>query len=258
MSRNIDSQSLCGLLRRARISNKSLQISFKDGMLWQQRPILPRLQICDQLDASLKSLLENTQEWHRWKLRDKTILAVVLAHTVMHCSEGLWLHAELNKEHIFFFRKSCAQPPDLSRPFLAIDFAQQNIMANEEDDMFPIHSNPFLLSLGIVLLEINRGILIEDYWSQKDLTNGLIPNDSTNLTAALRLLEDMDGHLVNGSQKAVKACLQWDNMNYGREHEDFAKRMYELVVKPLEEVLLSGFNITPEQLGLTERQNHGG
>ena len=167
----------------------------------------------------------------------------------MHRSEGPWLHADLNKDEIFFFRKNNGQHPDVSRPFLAMDFTKLETEPDEEDDLFSIHSNPTLLSLGVLLLEITNGTLIENHWDTEDLTDGSTQNDSTNLTAALRLLRKSDGKVVIGLQKAVKACLEWDSMNDGRDDIDFPKRVYELIVEPLEDVLWHGFNIRPEQLG---------
>ncbi|CAN9419644.1 unnamed protein product [Alternaria alternata] len=246
--RNIESESLCDLLEKAKSPNISLQILFQNGILWQQKAKRSRLQIRHQLDASLKSLLESDQRWKHCDLRDKSILAVTLAHAVMHRSEGPWLHADLNKDEIFFFRKDDGQHPDVSRPFLAMDFTKQEIVPDEEDDLFSIHSNPTLLSLGVLLLEITNGTLIEDHWNTEDLTGGSTQNDSTNLTAALRLLKKSDGKVVIGLQKAVKACLEWDSMNEGRDDMDFPKRVYELIVEPLEDVLWHGFNIRPEHL----------
>lgn len=248
---------MCELLRRATGSNTSLQILFKNGTLWQQRSKQSRLHLHHQLDASLKSLLGSVLRWQRYNLRDRLILSVILAHAVMHCSEGPWLHADLNKEHIFFFQKNGGPNPDISRPFLAMEFSQQQTIMDEEDDLFSIHSNPLLLSLGILLLEINKKILIEDHWYTEDLADGISQTGSTNLTTALRILGDMEGDMTITSQRAVKACLEWDLANCGREDEDFTKRMYELVVEPLEDALRHGFEITPEQLGLTERHIHG-
>lgn len=240
---------MCDLLQRAQDPNISLQILFENGILWQQKAKRSRLQIRHQLDASLRSLLETDQRWKHCDLRDKSILAVTLAHAVMHRSEGPWLHADLNKDEIFFFRKNNGQHPDVSRPFLAMDFTKLETEPDEEDDLFSIHSNPTLLSLGVLLLEITNGTLIENHWDTEDLTDGSTQNDSTNLTAALRLLRKSDGKVVIGLQKAVKACLEWDSMNDGRDDIDFPKRVYELIVEPLEDVLWHGFNIRPEQLG---------
>lgn len=161
------------------------------------------------------------------------------------------MRADWSKEHVSFFKKEREHEPDLSRPFLTMDFTESS-ETNQKTDLFMLHSNPALLSLGILLLEISKGLRIEDYWSEADLTDGCDENESTNLTAALRLLEDSGGDLYIGYRKAVKACLEWDAVNGGSEDEnvDFAKRMYEYVVEPLEVELEHGFGILPEQLGL--------
>jgi hypothetical protein len=244
--RDVDSQSFCELLQKAQTHKSSLQIMFESGKLWQKMSKPLRLQIRDQTDISLQSLLGNSQGW---RLREKSILAVVLAHAALHCSEGPWLRADWSKEHVSFFKKDDAQQPDLSRPFLQMDFTEQTV-TDEEDEMFMMHSNPALLSLGVLLLEIGKNSSIERHWSAEDLMDDETPNESTNLTAALRLLENSDGDLVVGYRKAVRACLEWDVVNGGREDEDFAKRMYEYIVEPLERELEHGFDIAPEQLGL--------
>jgi hypothetical protein len=243
---DIDSQSFCVMLREAQSRNSSLQILFEDGKLWQKRSVRSCLEIGDQADISLKQLLGHSRDW---RLREKSILAVVLAHAVLHCSEGPWLRADWSKEHVSFFRKDATTQPDLSRPFLTIDFAGDS-GANQQTDLFMLHSNPALLSLGVLLLEIGKGLQIEDHWSAADLTDGRDANESTNLMTALRLLANSEADLVIGYGKAVKACLDWDTMNSGREDEDFGKRMYEYIVEPLENELKHGFDILPEQLGL--------
>jgi hypothetical protein len=248
--RNIESDSLCDLLQKAKSSNTHLQILFEGGMFWQQKARRLESQLRHTLDASLISLLGDSTCWKESsKPRDRSILAVALAHAVMHCSGGPWLRADFDKKQIFFFRKQGAQYPDVSRPLLALDFTNRQITVDDDDDLFSVHSNPILLSLGILLLEINDGIKIEEHWSPEDLMDGLIPNESTNLTTALRLLEKLDGELVIGSQSAVRACLEWDRLNDGRGNEDSPKRIYELIVEPLEEVLQQAWGITPDQLG---------
>jgi hypothetical protein len=234
------------LLQKAQASGSSLQILFENGKLWQKRSKPLRLQIRDQVAVPLTELLGSR---NIWRLRDKLILAVVLAHAVLHCSEGPWLRADWNKQHIFFFKKDPAQHLDLIRPFLALEF-REPIVGDDEDGMFMMHSNPALLSLGILLLEIGRNCPIERHWTAEDLMDDETPNQSTNITAALRVLENSDGDLVVGYRKAVRACLEWDVVSDGKEDEDFTKRMYEFIVEPLERELERGFDIVPEQLGL--------
>ena len=246
--RNLESESLCKAFQQAQRGNASLQISFEDGKLWQKKSKATCLRIRNQQDITLKSLLLGSRQ--NWSLKQKSILAVVLAHAALHCSKGPWLRADWNKEHVSFFKIDATQQPDLSRPFLNIDFNGPPAINAEEDDLFMRHSDPSLLSLGILLLEIKRGEQIESHWSAEDLTDDQQPNENTNLTTALRLLEDSKDDLVLNYRKVVKACLEWDVVNGGRENEDFTKLMYEAIVEPLERELEDGFEIAPEHLCL--------
>lgn len=248
---DIETQSFCDMLQKAQRRNSSLQLLYEHGKLWQKRSTPSCLQIGAQAGISLTELLGQSRGW---RLKEKSILAVVLAHAVLHCSEGPWMRADWSKEHVSFFRKETTDEPDLSRPFLDMDFTDTS-GADQETDLFMLHSNPTLLSLGILLLEISKGIRIEDCWLDADLTDGCEENESTNLTAALRLLENSAGDLVIGYRKAVKACLEWDTIN-GDSYEsvDFTKRMYENIVKPLEIELEHGFEISPEQLSLVDKK----
>jgi hypothetical protein len=227
---------------------------FEDGKLFLNKSSNPCLRIEDQEDIPLKSLLQGNSR--AWDLREKTILAVVLAHAAMHCSQGPWLRADWSKEHVSFFRKAKTDKkartdePDLSRPYLTVDFRDQSEAVQVENNIFLPPSNPALLSLGILLLEIDQGKKIESHWSPEDLSPSGLPNDHTNLTTALRLLENSDGKVYVGYQKAVKACLEWDAANCGNENTDISKRMYETIVEPLEKELEHGFGLLPEHLGL--------
>lgn len=235
-------------MKKAQTTNSKLHVLFEGGKLFQERSSHPCLQIPDQQDIPLRSLLRGSGQ--AWKLREKSILAVVLAHAVLHCSEGPWLRADWSKEHVSFFKKDGTQQVDLSRPFLTVDFREQTATNDNETDFFMPHSNPALLSLGILLLEITKGEGIETHWLRDDLIDGVHPNDNTNLTTALRLLESSDGDLVVGYRKAVKACLDWETVNGDQENENLTKRMYETIVEPLERELEHGFGLLPEHLGL--------
>lgn len=221
---------------------------FEDGKLYQKQSSRLCLRIEDQEDIPLKSLLQGGPQ--AWDLKEKTILAVVLAHAALHCSQGPWLRADWSKEHVSFFRKAESDEPDLGRPYLTVDFGDQSEAVEVTPNIFLPPTNPALLSLGILLLEIEQGKRIESHWSPHDLTPSGLPNDNTNLTTALRLLENSEGKTYIGYRKAVKACLEWDTVHSGSDNTDLNRRMYEAVVEPLEKELEHGFDLLPEHLGL--------
>lgn len=245
---DIEPEALCEMFRKARERNAKLQLVFEDGKLSQAKSKSMCLQIRDQQDVPLASLLGNQNQV--WTLQDKWVLAVILAHAALHCPAGSWLRADWSKEHVSFFRRGATQQADLSHPFLTLDFDNQpaGVSLDGSDALF--EPQPTLLSLGILLLEVIKGTAIETHHSPEDLIDGR-PNEYTNLTTALRLLEKSNGDLFVGYRKAVKACLEWDTANGELQHEEFARRMYEVIVEPLERELEHGFEISPDNLGLT-------
>ncbi|KAF2092427.1 hypothetical protein NA57DRAFT_62435 [Rhizodiscina lignyota] len=234
--KDIDSESLCRLIRQAHEQNSTLQIRFDRGKLWQIQSRKKSLHLQSQRDTTLKELLENPDR--DFKLKEKWILAVILAHAALHCSDGPWLCKDWSKEHITFFRNDPSAEEDLSRPCLKVQFVVDSNGTAAVDDPFRMHSNPALLSLGILLLEIYIRGPIEERWNEEDLTDGE-PNENTNLTTALRLLQASDGDLYEGYRGAIQACLECEEP--GINGDMLRQRVYERIVSPLEQELAHGF-----------------
>jgi hypothetical protein len=244
----LGTKSLCDTLRKADISDINLQVSFQNGIFLQDKTRPKRLQIGSQQDISLNNLLRGSGQG--LKLRDKLILAVVLSHAAMHYSDSPWLRAGWSKEQVCFFMRPGDLEPDFSRPFLTLAVTNFSAITEDANDHL-FHPSPNLLSLGILLLEIGEGSPIESHWSTEDLSDGTTPNENTNLTAALHLLEDSDQDLTVGYRSAVRACLNWNVVDGDMGGDSLVGRIYEMIVEPLERELDYGFGIVPEQLSLT-------
>lgn len=246
--RDIDSEDLCNLISQAHHKGISLHLLFENGRLWQTKSKTRNLRLQRQNDIPLKELLQSQRPV--MNLREKRILAVVLAHAALHCSDSPWLCKDWSSEHVTFFHNDTLTGPDLRRPCLAVDF--ENRLFDEIEDVNPdkLHSYPALLSLGILLLEINICQTIESKWSEDDLIEGQ-PNENTNLTTAIRLLDALDGEIYEDYRRAIKACLDCDRATSSKDSEDneeFRKQLYEDIVLPLEQELDRGFGLTPENL----------
>lgn len=245
--RDIDSESLCKLIKESHHRGNSLRLIYKYGKLWQARSRRKSLRIQKQIDVPLKILLPT----RGMRLKDQRILAVVLAHAALHCSDGPWLCKDWSKEHITFFRHD-ATGIDLSRPCLAVNFTDPPFFTGDDPNPFNPHAYPSLLSLGILLLEIYLCQPIESRWSELDLIDGQ-PNENTNLTTAMRLLEDSEGDLYEDYRNAIKACLNCDRIwanDDSPDPEEFRRQVYEDIVYPLEQELERGFHVKPEDLHL--------
>ena len=113
--------------------------------------------------------------------------------------------------------------------------------------------NSSLESLGILLLEINSGDRIESKYGKEDLGADGQPNENSNLTTALRLLEELKYDVYEGYTAAVSACLDAE-MSSSESAENFAKKVYQRIVLPLERELEHGFSLKPEHFDLVPDQ----
>ncbi|KAF2230783.1 hypothetical protein EV356DRAFT_508255 [Viridothelium virens] len=243
--RDIDSESFCRLIHQAHGQQSTLQIIYDHEKLWQIQSRKGSLSRQKQKDKTLKDLL--TDPSPHITLKEQRILAVTLAHAALHCSDGPWLGEDWSKEHITFFSNDSSTEPDMSRPFLKVRFEDDHQNADPTCGLFNLHSNPALLSLGILLLEIYLKEPIEAMWTDDDLIEGQ-PNENTKLTTALRCLQDAEGEVYEGYREAIQACLEYDTQDVGKG--DLRHKVYTEIVWPLEQELYHGFKIKPEDLQL--------
>ena len=99
----------------------------------------------------------------------------------------------------------------------------------------------------MLLLEIYNNKPIESQWVEDDMCAGK-PNENTNLTTAIRLLQESKGDLYEGYRAAIQACLDCDSRKL--DAENLRAEIYNKVVLPLEQELWHGFHVKPEDLRL--------
>ncbi|KAL7929060.1 subtilisin-like protein [Trichoderma chlorosporum] len=138
------------------------------GSLWQLRPdvdIHSHTQVKDYEFRSLKELLERNQFSGSSSLssvgkKDRLILSFILATSLLHLLEAPWLQAGLSNESICFLMPNLWSSPDVTKPYLTASFASLS-QRSEMENTIQAHPFPDILSLGILLLEIARGELID-------------------------------------------------------------------------------------------------
>jgi hypothetical protein len=181
-------------------------------------------------------------------LTQKRRLALELAYGMMTFSGSPWLKERWGKEHISFFHtntnKICHTQPLVStdmRPFST---------QNRQIPLHIMHPLPPVLSLGIILLELETGKSIESMRTDRDYMDPTnhVADENTDFTAAIRAAEKQ---LMLSPQykEAVLACLNeqdWDD-GQGEEpnvlQERVRQRVYQQIIVRLEsdlEVLMAG------------------
>lgn len=232
------------------MSKESLQMIFEDGKLRQVTSTGRVLHEETHNEIPLINLLYGSSR--PIKMKDQRILAVVLAHTVLHYHGTPWLRENWSKDQITFFERNTLVGPNLTHPYLIVNFDSEERYSNEWDRPLDMHSYPKLLSLGILLLEIHLRQPIESCRVKADLEDGK-PNEHPNLTTALRLLEEAEGDLTEGHRKAIHACLKFKFKSADINDSDgkvFRRKMYEQIVSPLEDELYNGWKLRPEDIRL--------
>ncbi|KAF7591132.1 hypothetical protein BBP40_001906 [Aspergillus hancockii] len=239
-------QSICELVEVARGHDICLQMLLDDQKLWQIRPQSKRLN--PGRNITLAAILRGSTEL---RLKEKRILAVTLAKAVLQLSEGPWLRTRCNPAQISFF-ETTQNVINYERPYLSAQFKETTNNGDSVFDSQSIHAIPSLLSLGKLLLEIDRGRPIEP--SPLDLTDGKYPNANTELTATMRFFKEASEDFYIDYKRAIKACLEPTylriDQSEGLEDEEVRQLVYKHVVLPLETELYSGFKIKISGLDL--------
>jgi hypothetical protein len=202
---------------------------------------------------SLRTLLE---EGHlkegspTFKPKDKRILAVVLAHSLLQLCGGPWLSKEWDNESIFFLHRPTDQTLlDIHGPYISTHFKTLQSQANEGStggsDRHALYNHPSILALGILLLEIETGKTIEPAPEDCDPDTGR-PNVNTAWTTASRIIKDPDvcDRVYQDFRSVIEACLESDKfLTTGKTLDDlsFRKKVYENIVAPLEDELFKGW-----------------
>jgi len=225
-----------------------------DGMtLSHMRPTRQTLDIeTSEPSTSLATLLAGQRKFN---LREKRILAVILAHSMLHFCESPWTNQEWSKHHVSFFKRSKQGDFDLERPWLSPDFANPCV-TEDVDKLNSMHPNPSVLALGILLLEIELGDVLESFREACDLSPEGLENCDTAYFTAYRVWENKLDNAYWGYRAAVEACLKCnffereDGGPLSLEDKDFHEAVYEHIVQPLEKELWIACRVKPEEIGL--------
>ncbi|KAL8707450.1 MAG: hypothetical protein Q9220_007538 [cf. Caloplaca sp. 1 TL-2023] len=226
---------ICDALHNG-IGNHCLTFLVEDAIdeptLWQLRPQPKQPTFLESVPAvSLQSLLSNS---HHLPLIAKRKLAVILARSLLQLHEGLWLGKEWSKRQISFFYAT-PEDIDFQRPYVTTHFDSHD-QAGPDFSLF--HRNASILALGIPLIEIHTGKLIETYRTPKDLSNGVEVNTNTDWTVADRIVKSLDDCSL-GYKDAIQACLDTSWIPAAQrvclEDEVTRSGLYNDVVRPLED-----------------------
>lgn len=198
--------------------------------VWQLNPLQRKLKFLETEDpVTLNDLLLG---YAKIRSKEKRKLALVFAYSLLLYHNSEWLSKGWIKEDIAFFFKA-EDEPDFEHPFLTARFNQAKASSNSEDGNGLWHRNPYIFTLGILLIEIFNEKPIEAWRKPKERVS---PNVNTDLLVARRIVEGMDQCPF---RDAIHACLEMDWVSELRSAElddsDIQLGLLKNVIAPLEE-----------------------
>lgn len=248
-------ESVCAVLNTSGGDKSFLHFRAADQGMWKLPPSskLDSLPVSERVPTvSLKTLIASAAKFN---VRQRRVLAVILAYSLLYLSESKWLGREWTKEDICFLQ-SADSKVDIGRPYLSTRFPgpveQEGVFQGDNDASGGCyHLAPSLLGFGILLIELEFGKTIESLWTDEDLIDGT-KNPNTNRTAAKRFLETARewDDVYQKFRSAVSACITGSFLNPEEITDDlsFQKAIYNNVVVNLEQELFFGYGLKADTL----------
>ncbi|KAF5009794.1 hypothetical protein FDECE_4001 [Fusarium decemcellulare] len=160
---------------------------------------------------------------HKLSQKMKYLLSYLLAKSVWQFYNTNWMGKEWTKDSIHFMyeRRKTANDAGiyLNEPFISAYFDPD---LRTDDARFRPHKFPKIKALGIILLEIELGTVIEDHFGPDSFALDGQPNTDADLHTALRLYDDPDN--LEDSHRELKAvighCLRPSKFTPHRQNVD--------------------------------------
>ena len=129
--------------RDLRFENKEEQVRMLDALAGRGRFVQALLRGANELP-----------------LREKRMLALILAYSLLQLCGSPWLNETFSKEHISFFFKS-ENEPDYERPYISTHFDELSTVASARD-MNQLHRNP-----SIAIPEFFRSVFCSSSYTKR-------------------------------------------------------------------------------------------
>ncbi|KAL8376135.1 hypothetical protein RB595_007311 [Gaeumannomyces hyphopodioides] len=195
-----------------------------------------------------------------WRPKDRLILSFILTTTLLRLSKisVSGLEQDLTSDSICFLRPSKRAPLDITKPYLTIICAPQTWTPQQQSSSRwnQPHRFPNILALGILLLEIERGAPIKLDVSQDPCVEAITEFDDWTESSSL----SEERTVPEGLRHAIAACIQPKQFKTHKldknniQDHDVRRYIFDRILYPLEDALLTAYEISPHMLPLDPEQ----
>ena len=250
-------EDVCAAIEHAFVNDKPLELIINDkNQVWE----VPQQNLCrwniprEPKILTLQSILSEFPQYlkKRWLAKEKAILAVILAHSLLQLHESIWLRRYWTTEHISFlidkdFAFTKTSRFALKSPCVSTQIKQAALSNSEMADTGQLkqmnHPIPTLMALGIVLLELHLNATI----------TGSIGSSTGDLRSrALEVLDECYDEMTDNYHQAICFCIFLLPASPSRasrsfDNPEFRDWYYQQVITPLETNLSDNFDIENDE-----------
>ncbi|KAI5806084.1 hypothetical protein EDC01DRAFT_626183 [Geopyxis carbonaria] len=192
----------------------------------------PKVPVCNSSQFSTVTLLELFQRQYYVSKKQRLLLGIKLASSVLQLHSSGWLREDWSSEDIVFFENSSTHQVLFDHPI--VHCADPT---TKENSKWLVPCNKTLFSLGIILIELYYGRCLDQCpgpVSNRQSTSGI------NETLRLQLLADEMVNVVYDDAgtsygDAVRRCIRGvDYPDRSLEKSGFKEEVYRVVLCPLE------------------------
>jgi hypothetical protein len=252
---NTSATDLCRSVTNSQKYSSSVHLFLDQSQCWRLGPPLDNeLPHRDAIpEFSLAKMFEDGDFPYFFEcLRDRRVLGVILAHSVLYLSDSSWLSHRWDTRSILFLRLPGSEGLlHLDKPYALLQDPSSTLLVDTKEDREEEirHARYYraIATLGLLLLEIELGRKIE--YDPAHLTFGL-PNVNTAGSTLKKILlnEEITKAITPGLLRAVQGCLAKYNLRETFDSPALQETYYGNVVKHLEDELLQLYQIKLEEL----------
>lgn len=261
--KNKQIKNLCKLMtqfRKFRLRTHRLSFTVEGGRLWNNSPEESSFPIdLSGGEISLEDFIRT--QGHTLTEKTKRIVAVMLAHGVLHLLGTGWIQQSWGASNIIFHQISTAIP---IRPYIQVNLEEhapernvtESDASNEDEDYFEnedlvTHPFPGLVTLGMMLMQVYMARTFHSFAKEflagdwDELESGPL-NNNEKFTVAICAFKTYASAIGFSEQywHAIDKCLdphiQLDEDGEKMDQDGLRRVIYEEIVGPLEDELGQG------------------
>jgi hypothetical protein len=180
----------------------------------------------------------------------KLLLSYFLAKAVWQFYDSEWMQQEWTKETVhFMFEKTSSTPKGIfvNEPFLSTRF--DSGIAQVQNDIFRPHIFPKILALGIMFLEIELGIWIEEHRAgQLDPNSEPTANIDHIVAVEVFTNTNWEERMSGAFGDVIAACLTpSDFRQFPNDIQGLRAAFEKHIVNPLQNLYMAAWNSDPEK-----------